>query len=168
MKNILSVVFIIAFLISFGSEKYDCIYKKNSTVDWTKKYPFVNAEKIIWVSWKQTGKERPKTIMNFTTDSIQWQIFSDTITIDFASEKKLTDILFNYKYRVKGNYDLSSKCYDPRDAVLFLDKNGRLIDYVEMCFECTDYRLMTTKWKFDFCEGKLDLLAKYKSALFKK
>ena len=168
MQNILFLLVVFCFSLSFGGEKYDCIYKKNSKTDWTQKYPFANAEKIIWVSWKSEEKGRPKTIKDFTKDTIHWEIFSDSISINSINEKKLTDILFNYKYTVKGKYDLSSSCYNPRDAILFLDKNGKLIDYVEMCFECTDYRLMTTKWKFDFCDGKLDLLKKYKASLFKK
>jgi hypothetical protein len=168
MQKILLLLFVCCCLLSFGGEKYDCIYNKNSKIVWTQKYPFINAEKIIWVSWKSVEKGMPKTIKDFTRDKIHWEIFSDSVSINSTNVTKLTDILFNYNYSVKGNYDLSSKCYNPRDAILFLDKNGNLIDYVEMCFECTDYRLMTTKWKFDFCEGKLDLLKKYKALLFKK
>lgn len=168
MQKILCLILIFSCSLVVGKEKYDCMYKKNSKVDVSKKYPFNLATKIIWVSWKSDEKEMPKTIKDYTKEEIGWENFSDSISINQLNKGKLADILFNYKYAVKGTYDLSSKCYFPRDAVLFLDKTGKLIDYVEMCFECTDYRLMTIKWKFDFCEGKLDLLKKYKTSLFKK
>ncbi len=32
-------------------------------------------------------------------------------------------------------------CYDPRNAVLFLDTNGKIIAVFEMCFECLGYSL---------------------------
>lgn len=168
MHKLFLLFFVCCCTLGFGKEKYDCIYRKDAKTDATKKYPFLNADKIIWVQWKVAGKEIPKTISDFTGGQLNWDIFTDTISINSTNKAKLADILFNYKYTVKGTYDLTSKCYIPRDAVLFIDKNGILFDYVEMCFECTDYRLMTKKWKFDFCEGKLDLLAKYRTALFKK
>ena len=168
MNKILCLFLIFSCSFVVGKDKYDCIYKKNSKVDVTKKYPFNIATKIIWVSWKSDEEGMPKTIKDYTKEKITWENFSDSVSISNSNKGNLADILFNYKYAVNGAYDLSSKCYIPRDAVLFLDKNGTLIDYVEMCFECTDYRLMTTKWKFDFCEGKLDLLKKYKVELFKK
>jgi len=125
-------------------------------------------EKLFGVSWKSGGNGKPKTIRNFTADSIKWNNFTDTFSLTQIDKKALADILFNYKYRIKGKYELGSSCYIPRDAILFLDKNGNLLDYVEICFECTDYRLKTDKWKFDFCEGKLGLLAKFKAILFGK
>jgi len=164
------ILFFLCFfntILLFGNEKYDCVYRKNSKTDILKKYPFHISDKIIWVSWKSDGKERPKTIKNFTADSINWQSFADTISIDSADKKMLADILFNYKYRVKGNYDLSASCYIPRDAILFLDKNEKLIDYLEVCFECTGYRLMTEKWKPDFCDDKFEMLEKFKLSLKK-
>lgn len=48
----------------------------------------------------------------------------------------LTDILFNTCSRHKINHFNEIGCYYPRNAILFLDNNNNIIDYIEICFEC--------------------------------
>jgi hypothetical protein len=30
----------------------------------------------------------------------------------------------------------TNSCFNPRNAILFYDKNGDLIEYIDICFEC--------------------------------
>lgn len=48
----------------------------------------------------------------------------------------LSDILFNTcaRYKIKKLNELG--CYFPRNAIIFFDENNRVIDYVEICFQC--------------------------------
>ncbi|MCD8740889.1 hypothetical protein LT679_09780 [Mucilaginibacter roseus] len=56
---------------------------------------------------------------------------------------ELTDILYNYKYppmqSSKGSIliDEPVGCYNPRNAIVFKDLNNKIIEYIEICFECS-------------------------------
>lgn len=53
-----------------------------------------------------------------------------------------------------GVYD----CYTPEHRVLFYDENSKLIAYLEICFQCKDYRI-SDGWKtVGFCDQNLEEL----------
>ena len=59
----------------------------------------------------------------------------------------LTDLIYNYgyklKYKPKGKvYFIGSimNCYNPRNAILFLDKEQKVFEFIEICFECDNTR----------------------------
>ncbi|MCF6405029.1 hypothetical protein L3C95_19160 [Chitinophaga filiformis] len=86
-------------------------------------------------------------------------------TMTLAQIDTLTDILYNYGYA--GDIQVISKtgCYIPRNAILFRDNNGKVIAFIEICFECRNTRLSSENISLgEHCQWKLDML----KALFKK
>ena len=86
-------------------------------------------------------------------------------TMTLAQIDTLTDILYNYGHT--GNIWTTSKsgCYIPRNAILFRDSDGKLIAFIEICFECQNTRESSDEISLgEPCEQKLDML----KALFKQ
>ncbi len=80
----------------------------------------------------------------------------------------LTDILYNVGYTpVNNNHSLriadpGGKCFNPRNAILFVDKTGRVTQYIEICFQCHQIVYSSTKIKqTEYCEQKFELLKIY-------
>jgi hypothetical protein len=83
--------------------------------------------------------------------------------LSISAVDSLTDILYNVGYSpIKLNFKLVSTgygCYSPRNAILFLDSNGEINEYIELCFDCEKYYLSSAKIKnTEYCEQKYDML----------
>ena len=59
----------------------------------------------------------------------------------------LADIIYNYdykfEYKLRGNVYFTGSminCYNPRNAILLLDKDHNVFEFIEVCFECDKYR----------------------------
>ncbi|KQM74873.1 hypothetical protein ASE74_02515 [Pedobacter sp. Leaf216] len=81
---------------------------------------------------------------------------------------KLTDILYNFGYKSTKSYkglriaDEGYSCYNPRNAIVFLDEKGLIAEYIEICFECRRREESSEKIKSgEFCTEKYDLIRKY-------
>lgn len=80
----------------------------------------------------------------------------------------LTDILYNYGYtpvKLPKNVtwiDEPTGCYDPRNAILFLDAKGKVIEYMEICFACEQTRWSSRKIKdVTFCVDKYAMIRRF-------
>lgn len=79
----------------------------------------------------------------------------------------LTDILYNIGYTPVAPTELrisdpGGKCFNPRNAVLFMDKNNKVVEYINICFECHQIEYSSDKIKrIDFCKQKFDLMKSY-------
>ncbi|KAF2515282.1 hypothetical protein [Flavobacterium foetidum] len=50
-------------------------------------------------------------------------------------------------------------CYMPRNAVLFLDANNKIIAYLEICFGCDNYRSSDKRLNIgEYCNTKYKML----------
>ena len=89
--------------------------------------------------------------------------FSEIKTLDEKSKDELFELLVNYDYDLK-KVDIKSTayfCYDPRNAILLVDKSDHIIGYVEICFECNGYRISPRELAVGrFCDEKFDLIKK--------
>ncbi|MBO9675935.1 MAG: hypothetical protein J7577_21000 [Sphingobacteriaceae bacterium] len=82
---------------------------------------------------------------------------------------KLTNILYNFGYTSTKSYKglLIAKsdgyrCYEPRNAIAFLDENGLITEYIEICFECQRSKVSSEKISIgELCENKFELIRKY-------
>lgn len=84
-------------------------------------------------------------------------------TLNAADIDRLTDILYNVGYTpVKGltyEPELFGGCYNPRNAIVFLDAKGNVTQYIELCFHCQGHSYSSSKTKhIEYCEQKYDLL----------
>ena len=86
-------------------------------------------------------------------------------TLTHEQIDRLTDILYNYGFAKKATTARVHECYDPRNAILFRDSNGKVIAFIELCFLCQNTRESSDEISLgEMCEQKLDML----KALFKQ
>jgi hypothetical protein len=78
-------------------------------------------------------------------------------TLDTELMTATADILMNF-----DNEDRPTEvafCYDPRNALLFLNKKGRVIGFIEICFECLRYKVQPIDFNISaFCPEKIEIL----------
>jgi hypothetical protein len=82
---------------------------------------------------------------------------------------KLTNVLYNFGYTSTKSYKGyllgeagGYRCYNPRNAVVFLDENGLIAEYIEICFECQRTEESSEKIGIgELCENKFELIRKY-------
>jgi hypothetical protein len=73
---------------------------------------------------------------------------------------RLSDVLYNYSYRRRTNIDIVKMCFFPRNAIVFLDKAGKVKEYILLCFHCSEHATSSQKVRWgDNCDGKMDMLA---------
>jgi hypothetical protein len=135
-------------------------WNKFAAVDRLKNYPFDRAVKVLLTSFDF----RPDT----TIEDHQLPEKDGRVDISQLREQtvlskehidSLTHILYNIGYFGKPTTRSMGFCYDPKNAILFLDSNGRVFEFIEICFECHELRLSSSKLKTgEFCTQKYNLL----------
>ena len=48
----------------------------------------------------------------------------------------MSDIIYNYGYIIRPEIVNLTKCYIPRNGILFLDEEGKVFEFIEICFAC--------------------------------
>ncbi|MBS1526778.1 MAG: hypothetical protein JST19_14060 [Bacteroidetes bacterium] len=158
----------------------DCVFTHRYTViQRLGKYPFNKAVKILAISYN--GEPDPnddvKTIGDTTTPRKEKPhgLFFHNDTLDLSNifeikqltaeqVAKLTNIMFNTKARIPNYHpDPGRKCFEPRDALIFYDKKGKVFDYMEICFECMMYESKSNKLFLTsvYCNQQFDLIKKF-------
>jgi hypothetical protein len=136
-----------------------------------KNYPFNVASEILLVSFDEDADGKKKYGSNIITENYT-PVFRDTLYENKLHEKKqlseagvdsLSDILYNYSWKNSVYRTVEeSGCYQPRNAIVFIDKEGRAFAFIEVCFECSAYKTSDAKiLAGDFCEGKYELLRNF-------
>ncbi|TDP57377.1 hypothetical protein [Flavobacterium dankookense] len=83
-------------------------------------------------------------------------------TLELPKIIELADLLYNFNYNPKKNMtNLAFSCYDPRNAIVFLDKQNNVIEYIEICFSCLGYHIFNKSNFGEFCTGKIDLIKNF-------
>lgn len=106
-----------------------------------KKYPFNKAAQIKLVSFNYGGGPIKDTVYhNPIMPKLHYAIcrfpFAEVKTINYIQTDRLSDIIYNYGYIVKPEIENLTKCYIPRNGVLFLDEEGKVFEFIEICFAC--------------------------------
>jgi hypothetical protein len=149
-----------------------CKYIPKYTVsDRLKTYPFNKATYVRIISFKEevftdTTKSFRKNILesrkflpdNLISDlSIYPKIF-ESYLLSHSDIISLTNILYNHGFSGK-KYEEETTCYIPRNAIIFYDNRGFAFEWIEICFECSQYKKTSEKVRTgDFCLGKYELL----------
>lgn len=151
--------------------KYIPKYKAS---DRLKFYPFNKAKYVRIISYKEevftdttnffqdkilsNGKRLPRNVMSDL--SIQPKVF-ESYLLNKSDINSLTNILYNHSFRGK-KYEEGTTCYIPRNAIIFYDGRGFAFEWIEICFECSQYKKTSEKVQSgDFCIGKYELLKKF-------
>lgn len=79
--------------------------------------------------------------------------FEEKVELSEHQKNELTDLIFNVGNNI---YVSGAKCYKPRNAILFFDDKNKLFEFVEICFECNNYRTSNEKMNLNNnCDEKL-------------
>jgi hypothetical protein len=151
---------------------YDCVFtNKLPLKQRLKKYPFSGAKKIVVVSYRSAGEKNGESVNERLKKNLHITdgILNNTsiIEIKILSEKQiseLTNIIYNTNYRNHHQKPVvtSFNCYDPRNAILFYNEDGKIYDYLEICFEC--HRISSLSDTITIgtdCNQKFDLMQNF-------
>ena len=131
------------------------------------KYPFNKANKIKLVSvlkLSDSSTNKTESIVYripITNDSLIASNVKSIVTLDSSQINRLTDILYNYG--IKGNkYTSSISTGVGLDGVIFFtNSKGKIVEYIEICFECGETNIKTSKTKQNIgipCNQKVEML----------
>jgi hypothetical protein len=136
----------------------DCQYiNKYPAIERNKFYPFNVADSIKLISFRHQKNNYPIKGNTLIEDSI-----IEMKALTRSDIEELTDIQFNNFYFKKTNYGMISQCFLPRNAILFLDKSGDLLESVLLCFHCSGYQKSNEQIEFGAdCSQKSALLRQY-------
>src|SRR5258706_15963109 len=138
-----------------------CVKTKSlKRADLKNTFPFNKTTKIQLVSFKPDYESMP-----MKNGSIDTTTFIETKTLKRKEEDRLINILYNYNFDPKVNKDSivleTMVCYEPRNAVIFKNKQNEIISYFEICFQCLQHRKPSDFRTGDFCQNKYSLLKTY-------
>ena len=150
---------------------HNCI-KKNITslTARLKKYPFNLSAQIQFVSFPDKVYLTDNEILRKDSfprinDTILYSKLTEFKTLTYPQVDKLTELFYNYGFRGTTYKISEAACYNPRNAILFLDNKGKVIELIEICFECHKTSESSDKVSIgELCDQKLEMIFE----LFKK
>jgi hypothetical protein len=184
MKYLASFVLCFLCLSSFCQEAPSYKPRRIDTTLYTLKqrqglYPFKQAVKIKIVSFDKQEMSLDSSDWRFKTgyckdyknllyglpilnDTICLAKLAQTVSLSSKQINKLSDILYNTCARWNMVEISKSGCYTPHNAILFLDKDGKTFDYIEICFGCNKIKHSNQQIeRFDDCNLVYNDLKKY-------
>jgi adenylate cyclase class IV len=97
-------------------------------------------------------------------------MIGDSICMDKMSEIKvltlpqidtLTDIMYNVGFGGVILLVKENACYQPRNAILFLDNTDKIFAYIEICFGCQHTEMSDKRIDIgDICNQKFEMIKK--------
>jgi hypothetical protein len=145
---------------------HNCAKQRNNSFSTRlKNYPFNLSAEIQLVSFLGSMDTVANEIV-YRNDSLPR--LNDTVcfsklyevkTLTFTEVDRLTDIFYNYGFLGKVHIMSMDMCYNPRNAILFKDKNGKVFELIEICFECKRVRESSENISLgQMCDQKLDMI----------
>ena len=136
-----------------------CGRRKSKPVDQIKKELLAGQLATI----KLVSFKYPDTVFTLSTPKKDGKVDLDAMfevkTLGKDIEDILLDILVNYKNISKIGQVIM--CYEPRNAILFVDKTDNILGYIEICFGCQKYIASEKSLQdLSFCEDKFEALRK--------
>ncbi|WP_300670346.1 hypothetical protein [Soonwooa sp.] len=149
--------------------KLDCKkVQKFSEESRLKLFPYNIADQVMLISFddagvgKMQGTELQKFLddnLNKVLDDSQLSRITEKQILSKAQTSELTNIIYNYTFTKPPTIMPVAKCYMPSNAILYLDKNNKLLGFMELCFLCERYRESNEKITIgDDCTQKMDML----------
>lgn len=110
-------------------------------------YPFSKAAKVLAVSYKYRGIDTDEAIslnkfprrgLYINNGILDTTTLIETKKLKPEQTDELTNLIFNTGYKNKSELHSIDfgKCFEPRNALIFLNSDDKVIDYLEICFEC--------------------------------
>ncbi len=146
-------------------DNHNCIKKSViSLTERLEKYPFNVASRIVFGSFEHgtyllSGHMEEQDNKPVGNDSIIYSKLKEVKTVTRFQIDQLTDLFYNYGYKGPLSSFSEAGCYMPRNAVLFLDERGKIVEIIEICFECGKMYASSDKMSFgEMCDQKMEML----------
>ena len=140
-------------VLKIEAENHKCVnLPKKSFSTILKKYPFSKTAQIQLVSFK--GFKLP-----FENDTVCFSKLNEVKTLTLRQIDSLTSIMYNIGFGGTILIVQEMACYEPRNAILFIDSSGKAFEFIEICFECE--QTVNSSEKIDFgevCNEKFNLI----------
>ncbi|WP_428225562.1 hypothetical protein [Flavobacterium sp.] len=149
----------------------DCARTKNLSFNkLSKLFPLNKATKIQIISFENVHRvyidstyREPEPFKEgipiYDGNKLNVKKTKEVITLNFTQIAELSDLLYNYNTKTSPKYaSKDRKCYEPRNGILYLNDKDEILEYIEICFSCRNYKVFTKSNLWDFCEGKMELL----------
>lgn len=145
------------------SQNHICSYSdKFTTLQRQAQYPYNVASKVLLVSFDSLVGDNFTHILPMKNGEVNLSALSEKVVLGKSAIDSLTDILFNLGYSGRIFTTSSTGCYDPHNAILFADTNGRIFEFMEICFECYRFRTSSERLEFgDPCYGKYEAIKNF-------
>ncbi|MBT2561928.1 hypothetical protein J7E50_14900 [Pedobacter sp. ISL-68] len=132
--------------------------KKHEAYSWVKK--------IIFISFK--NDDSTKEVSYLKNENIDNDVVTEQRLLTEEETDSLFNIIYGYNYTTYPSKILVFECKRPENAILYLDKDDRIVFSINICFSGTGYKIWTSKnYKGthtttfgETCFGKYELLAK--------
>lgn len=138
-------------------------YGKKSVTERNQMFPFNTAKKVVYISFY--GAElgfneylddnynfiKKDSLLDIHLTRLAVKVFQlknnkkyyakEFVELNQEQIDNLSNLIFNFeiKYESKIYILYGSSCYTPRNAILFLDDDEKVIAHTEICFECFKY-----------------------------
>ncbi|WP_113638194.1 hypothetical protein [Nubsella zeaxanthinifaciens] len=107
-------------------------------------FPFsksVNIKLVSFENWTNGGQiDTTKVVYNEKMPKVLMAVCvnppKEVKVLNLSQINELTDIWFNYGAIGNSHATNFKACYDPKNAILFLDEKGEVFDFIEICFNC--------------------------------
>ena len=153
-----------------ADKEYQCFHSSKFSKEKRRSFsPFSTADTIKLISFK--SPEPGDTSDIYTPIAPNHFILNKNKVIEIKTLSQngidsLTNILYNIGRtpvkNVRFTIEDHGSCYDPRNAILFINDKGVVTQYIEVCFECERYYLSSKSTKsFPTCAQKYQLLKNY-------
>lgn len=145
-----------------------------------KKYPFSKAVKILAISYPALDVPNEEVIidgdslkhivpphnigLHVIKDSLDFCNLLEVKILDQIQINRLTNIIYNTDFKKKMGFSQTggASCYEPRNAFIFFDRQGKVYDYLEICFGCQHYSSKSDKLDIgQLCTQKYEILRRY-------
>ena len=184
-RFLITLCLLLSFInASAQDEESQCVRINNFSVEErNQNYPFNKASRIIFVSFKSDENKLPRSkrkkgydegtapyvdgeIMQTYFNNLKKRPskynpdhFEEKVKLSENQKNELTDLIYNFGNNHSNAVMWAAKCYMPRNAILFFDDNDKLFEFIEICFECNNYRTSSEKMDLNNnCAEKLYLL----------
>jgi len=142
----------------------NCFYRgKYSEEERMRMYPFSISDTVKLVSFRYHKKNCPVRENTIITDSLL-----EEVILTKSQLNQFTDVLYNNITKNRGNPNADhigsvAQCNEPRNAVLYVDKTGKLKAYVLICFHCSRFVKHPEKaeWNWDYCDQKFEMIRQF-------
>lgn len=151
------------------------LYGKKTVEERRATFPFRDAKKVALVAFpspnmsvanSDTGETLKidslnlvrwhyKIIKSFELPEKEYKYFvTEIIELNQSSIDTLSNLLLKYKLKkdkLPREYNfLGWGCYEPRNAILFLDENNNVFNWIEVCFECYQFCQLSNETILNF------------------